>query len=138
MGERVRLATGRGPLGTGVFLLGRRRGSGEDWPARPWVCVLCVPVFPLRTALFRGPWAEAAGQAWEVVRELDAGLPARDFVRTIAGAAGALLLGLGPAWFAWTKIHQTGLVESLYVVVGAAAPILVAMWRDLSAPRVLR
>jgi hypothetical protein len=30
------------------------------------------------------------------------------------------------------------LVEALRVVIGVAAPILVLMWRDIQAPRVLR
>ena len=138
MGERVRLATGRGPLGTGVFLLGRRLLAGEEWQARSWFCLLFVPVVPLRRARFWGDWAGEAGVAWEVVCEPATGASSGDLARTVAGTVAALGLGLGPAWYAWTKIHQTGLLEALFVVIGVAAPVLVAMWRDVGTPRVLR
>ena len=61
-----------------------------------------------------------------------------DVARTLTGVFGALALGLGPGLYAWTTIHQTGLVEAAKVVVGAAAPILVLMWRDLGAARLRR
>ena len=106
--------------------------------ARPWVCLLTVPLLPLRPALFRGPWASTPGEAWEVGRErLDE--PAEsDVARTLLGALGALVLGLGPGWWAWSSIDQTGPLEALRVVIGAAAPILVLAWRDTCAPRVLQ
>jgi hypothetical protein len=138
MGERLRLATGRGPLGTGIFLLGRRALATHEWVARPWVCLLSLPILPLRPARFRGPQAAGPGESWEVEREGPAEAPRGDVARVLGGALGTLVLGLGPGLYAWTAIHQTGLVEAFRVVIGVAAPILVVMWRDLGAPRVLR
>ena len=138
MGDRVRLATGRGPLGTGIFLLGRRPSGTDEWVARSWICLLALPLVPLRAARFAGPRSRPAGEVWEVERERLAEPTRADLARTLTGAFGALALGLGPGLYAWTTIHQTGLVEAVKVVVGAAAPILVLMWRDLNTARVRR
>ena len=138
MGERVRLANGRGPLGTGVFLLGQRPLGADAWMARPWVCLLSLPLVPLRAARFVGAGSRPAGEVWEVERERLAEVSRGDVARTLTGVFGALALGLGPGLYAWTPIHQTGLVEAAKVVVGAAAPILVLMWRDLGAARLRR
>jgi hypothetical protein len=48
------------------------------------------------------------------------------------------LLALAPVAFAWWTIHQTGLLQALEVVVGAAAPVLVLMWLDTRIARVGR
>lgn len=138
MGERMRLATGRGPLGTGIFLLGQRSSGADEWVARPWVCLLSMPLVPLRAARFVGPRSRPAGEAWEVEREPLAEVSRSDVARTVVGVVGALALGLGPALYAWATIHQTGLGEAVKLVLGVAAPILVLMWRDLGTARVRR
>jgi hypothetical protein len=137
MSERVRLGTGGGPLGTGVFLLGRRGAHAEPWDARAWVTLLFLPLVPLGASRFHGPSERPTGESWEVDRTpLEA--PRGDVLQTYGGAAGLLLLAVAPVAFAWWTIHQTGLLQALKVVIGASVPILVLMWRDAKTPRVLR
>jgi hypothetical protein len=129
---------GGGPLGTGVFLLGRRSAGADEWVARPWVVFLFLPFVPLRAARFRGSSDGPLGEPWEVERTPLEVPPRGDVWKTYIGAAGLLLLALGPAAFAWWTIYQTGLLQALKVVAGTSAPILVLMWRDGKTPRVLR
>lgn len=127
---------GRGLVGTGVFLFSRRPLDDGSWAARPWVCLLGVPLWPLPAARFRGP-ASGSG-VWGAEREGPAEARPGDAVRVVAGTAAALFVGLGPAWVAWRAIHETGLLEAVRVVAGVGAPVLVALWRDLTVPRLLR
>jgi len=135
MTERIRLRTGHGPVGTGVFLLGCRRAGADEWVARCWVCCFFLPILPLRAARFHGPASGTIGEGWEVeqrtVEAQHGGVG-----RTYAVAVGALLLALAPVAYAWWTIHQTGLLQAFKVVGGAAAPILVLMWLDTRIPRI--
>lgn len=137
MGDRVRLCTGRGLLGTGVFLLGRRAAGADAWEARLWVTALFVPLVPLHHARFHGPAEMPAGESWDIERTRLESQPG-DLWKTYAGAVGALGLALAPVAFAWWTIPQTGFLQALKVVVGASSPVLVLMWRDLRTPRVVR
>ncbi len=137
MSERIRLRTGGGPLGTGVFLLGRRRTGTEVWEARAWISLLFLPLVPLRASKFQGPSEGPDGEMWEVERTPLEGRRG-DVLQTYAVAAGLLLATLAPVVFAWWTIHQTDLLQALKVVIGASVPILVLMWRDIRTPRVGR
>jgi hypothetical protein len=120
-----------------VFLLGRRAADADAWGARPWVTFLFLPLVPLQYARFRGPAEATSGESWEVERS-PAEAPRGDLWKTCAGAAGALGLALAPVGLAWWTIPQTGFLQALKVVIGASAPVLVLMWRDLRTPRVER
>jgi len=138
MSERVRLATGGGPLGTGVFLLGRRVAGAEAWEARAWVCFLFVPLVPLWAAKFHGPCERPFGESWEVERSGLEQAPRVDIGRTYALAAGIFLAMLAPVVLAWWTIDVTSLPQALRVVIGSSVPILVLLWRDARTPRVQR
>lgn len=120
-----------------MFLLGRRAAGADAWDARLWVAFLFLPLVPLRAARFQGPAEMPSGESWEVERTP---LESRrgEVWKTYAGAAGAVGLALAPLAFAWWTIPQTGFLQALKVVVGASAPVLVLMWRDLRTPRVVR
>ena len=138
MNDRVRLRTGGGPLGTGVFLLGRRPAGDDAWDARPWITFLFLPLVPLRASRFHGRSEGPAGETWEVERTPLEAPPRGDVLQTYGAAAGLLLAAVAPVAFAWWTIHQTGLLQALKVVIGASVPILVLMWRDTRTPRVVR
>ena len=138
MSERIRLCCGGGPLGTGVYLLGRSSAGADAWDARAWFSVFFLPMVPLRAARFRGAREGLPGESWEVERTPLETSSQRDVCKTYGAAVGLLVLALGPVVFAWWTIPQTGLLQALKVVVGSAAPVLVLMWRDLRAPRVVR
>ncbi|HEY6552822.1 MAG TPA: hypothetical protein VI669_05680 [Vicinamibacteria bacterium] len=137
MRDRVRLSTGGGPLGTGVFLLHRRGDGTEAWEARAWVCLLFVPLVPLRAARFNGPRERPLGESWEVERSLLEAAPRGDVGRTYAAAAGLLLATVAPVAWAWWTIDVTTLPQALKVVIGSSVPILVLLWRDARTPRLL-
>jgi hypothetical protein len=138
MSERVRLRRGGGLLGTGVYLLGQRAAGADAWDARAWVSLLFVPIVPLQAARFRGPSEGPTGEPWDVERTSLEVPSRRDVGKTYGAAVGLVLLTLSPVGLAWWTIHQTGLLQALKVVMASSVPILVLMWRDLRAPRVVR
>jgi hypothetical protein len=126
-------ARGRGPLGTGVYLLRRTATPSRGTDADAWLALLFLPILPL------GRWslepAGSPGQPAVAITRVE-----RPRVgRTLAWIAGGLLvaaLAFVPAWAALTVPTGSKAVELGGIFLSLAIVVFGLGWLDQSRERV--
>ena len=142
MTDSYQATTGRGPLGTGTFLLDVRRTGEGAYEATPWLLFLFLPLVPRVTWTLAAP-AELQRFAWEprevaferrATRKID--------VKHVLGVWGRalvfLVLACGPAYWTFLRIHETGLLPAIRLVAVTLIPLLAAGFLDFKLLRVRR
>jgi hypothetical protein len=158
----VRATFGRGPVGTGAYLVGHQGPWSEPREAEVWLLLLFFPLVPLsRWVVGAAPGSEGTGEGatLELAVHSRARVGVRAALRRVARAVGVALLLAAPFAFAAAKVGSPwatplfsallgsvlspGLLGKLGMAVelgallaGAALPVAVLALLDERTPRV--
>jgi hypothetical protein len=127
----VRLTTGEGPLGTGVYVLRLRPQDGGGFEGERWALAGFLPLVPLgRVRLI---------QKDEHYEEQAAGMPASsDLVATYARGLAGLAFVLACLAMAYLCVAESSWFAGLGVMFGGGLPLLLLGWLDQTLRRETR
>ena len=142
MTDSYQATTGRGPLGTGTFLLDVRQTGEGTFEATPWLLFLFVPLVPRATWILAAP-AELLRFVWEprevaFERSETRAIDPKRVLGVWGRALAVLVLSCGPAYWTFLHIHETGLWPAIRLVAVTLVPLLTAGFLDYRLLRVGR
>jgi hypothetical protein len=132
VGAEVGLATGVGPVGTGVHLLRARPAPGGDLMRDAWFSFLFLPLVPLGTWVLT---ADRPGPLW-TLRSVKAPTPVRS-IATLGVWFGTAILTFMPGYVAVTFFMGSKVLELAGLFGTAGLVIGLLAWLDETRPRVL-
>ena len=140
MTDSYQATTGRGPLGTGTFLLDVRRTGEGTYQATPWFLFLFLPLVPRSIWTIDAP-AELQHFAWEprevaFERRETRPIDARRVLGVWCRALAFMVLSCGPAYWTFLRIHETGLWPAIRLVAVTLVPLLTAGFLDYKLLRI--
>lgn len=131
----VRLTSGDGPLGTGVFLL-RRHGLDGVLQGQAWLLLAFLPVAPRgRVRLKERPAAEGAGDGRLYEEEGSGKLTAAEATATYARGIAGLVFVLASSAMAYLCAAESSWLGGLGVLLGGALPLALFGWLDQTMQR---
>jgi len=137
MTRAVRLSSGEGPLGTGVFLLRLRDMQDHKLEGQAWLLIAFLPIAPRgRVGLAEKPGPQAGAGHGRLYDE-EGPLPLRpgDAATTYARGAAGLAFVLGCMTMACLCAAESSWLGGLGVLLGGALPLALVGWLDQTLPR---